>query len=110
MGSNIQDLASDWLAEAIGGAQTEARKVWNKLKIKDQGIVVAALQDIAVLRIREVGGQNITQELPYAKATLLNMKVVAEIVLFNSIVNVLEASLKQLGSILTGLAGGLKGG
>lgn len=110
MGTNIQDLANGWLSDAVDGAASEVRKAWDKLKVKEQGIVVAALQDIATLRIREAGGQNITQELPYAKATLQNMKVVVEIVLFNSILNVVEASLKQLGSIIAGLAGGLKGG
>ena len=96
--------AEDWLDMVV----SSGRAGWDKLSGRRQYLVVQTLQDIARLRTNEFMGNDVSEELPYAEAALTNLGVVASIEVAQTVTNILDASLKMVGSVLSGLLGKVK--
>ena len=101
----------DWEGQAeewLGMVVKRGRAGWDKLDGRRQYLVVQTLQDIARLRLNELGGLDVSEELPYAEASLTNLGVVASIEVAQTVMNILQDSLKMAGSILSGILGKVK--
>lgn len=104
METDWEQLAEDWLDMAV----TRGRDAWDSLSGRRQYLVVQTLQDIAKLRVNELAGFDVSEELAIANATMTNLGVIAGIVMARTIMDVINDSLKMAGSIITGILGNIK--
>lgn len=103
MANKVMELATEWLTKTVDSGKTEVRKAWNELSADKQMVVVESLQDLASLRLREAAGQNVGPSIAITQATLKNMGVVVQLLLYRTFLEVLNDSLKHAGTAVSGM-------
>ena len=95
-------IVSTWLNEV---GIKHGKDLLDDLKGEPLKVTVAALTDVAKLRVKELAGQDVTVELAFAESTLKDLAVAVQIKTVRSILQVIADSANMAGSILLGILG-----